>query len=87
MTSRTVIRMDKATTKARVVINASMIDSKTLGKLKSFNKLLMPGPNLLLQIMERIMKLMKNIFMIDGPCSHIAVTLEFTQDKDMLRYL
>jgi hypothetical protein len=56
--------MDKATTKARVVINASMIDSKTLGKLKSFNKLLMPGPNLPLQIM-RIMKLMKKNSLYD----------------------
>jgi hypothetical protein len=87
MTSRTVIRLDKATTKARVVINASMVDP--VDRSKALNKMLMPGPNLLPQIMELIMKLMQKefIFMIDVRKMFLAVKLELTSDKDMLRYL
>jgi hypothetical protein len=87
MTSRTVIRLDRETTKARVIINASLIDPRD--KSKALNKLLMPGPNLLPQIMELIMKLMQKefIFMIDVKKMFLAVKLELKSDKDMLRYL
>ena len=64
-----------------------MIDPKD--KAKALNKLLMPGPNLLPQIMELIMKLMQKefIFMIDGRKMFLAVKLELKSVKDMLWYL
>jgi hypothetical protein len=87
MTSRPVLRPDKATTKCRIVINASMVDPKDSSK--SINKLLMPGPNLLPQIMELVMRLMfkKYIFLIDVRKMFLAVELALKQDKDMLRYI
>ena len=87
MTSRPVFRLDKATTKCRIVINASMVDPRDTKK--SLNKLLMPGPNMLPQIMELVMRLMfkKFIFLIDIKKMVLAVELSLKSDRDMLRYL
>jgi len=73
MFSRPVIRMDKATTKTRIVINASLTDPED--KAKSINKMLMPGPNLLPQIMEILLRAMqkKYIFLIDVRKMFLAV--------------
>ena len=75
MFSRPVIRMDKASTKVRVVINTSLIDPKD--KTKSLNKMLMPGPNLLPQIMALILRLMQkeHIYLIDVKKMFLAVKL------------
>jgi hypothetical protein len=87
MTSRPVFRFDRATTKCRIVINASLIDPRD--KSKSLNKMLMPGPNLLPQIMELILRLQQKqfIFLIDVRKMFLAVKLQLKSDKDMLRYL
>ena len=90
MTSRPVFRMDRSTTKCRIVINASLPDHKN--KMKpgnTLNKMLMPGPNKLPQIMELVLKLMflEHIFLIDVKKMFLSVDLALTSDKDMLRYL
>ena len=90
MTSRPVFRMDKATTKCRIVINASLPDHKNKSKPgNTLNKMLMPGPNKLPQIMELVMKLMflEHIFLIDVKKMFLSVDLALTTDKDMLRYV
>jgi len=65
MTSRPVFRLDKATTKCRIVINASLPDQKDPSK--SLNKLLMPGPNKLPQIMMLVLRTMmaEHLVLID----------------------
>ena len=87
MTSRPVFRMDKATTKCRIVINASLPDVKN--KNNTLNKMLMPGPNKLPQIMELVIKLMfmEHIFLIDVKKMFLSVDLALQSDKDMLRYV
>ena len=90
MTSRPVFRMDKATTKCRIVINASLPDHKNREKPgNTLNKMLMPGPNKLPQIMELVLKLMflEHIFLIDVKKMFLSVDLALTSDKDMLRYV
>ena len=87
MTSRPVFRMDKATTKCRIVINASLPDHKNKGN--SLNKMLMPGPNKLPQIMELVLKMMflEHVFLIDVKKMFLSVDLALKSDKDMLRYI
>ena len=90
MTSRPVFRMDKATTKCRIVINASLPDHKNKEKPgNTLNKMLMPGPNKLPQIMELVLKLMflEHVFLIDVKKMFLSVDLALTSDKDMLRYV
>ena len=90
MTSRPVFRMDKATTKCRIVINASLPDHKNREKPgNTLNKMLMPGPNKLPQIMELVLKLMflEHVFLIDVKKMFLSVELALTSDKDMLRYI
>ena len=87
MNSRPVLRPDKATTKCRIVINGSLPDQ--CDKTRSLNKLLMPGPNKLPQIMALLMRLMckKYIFLIDIKKMFLNVGLQMDSDKDMLRYM
>ena len=90
MTSRPVFRMDKATTKCRIVINASLPDHKNKERPgNTLNKMLMPGPNKLPQIMELVLKLMflEHVFLIDVKKMFLSVDLALTSDKDMLRYV
>ena len=90
MTSRPVFRMDKTTTKCRIVINASLPDHKNRDKPgNTLNKMLMPGPNKLPQIMELVLKLMflEHVFLIDVKKMFLSVDLALTSDKDMLRYV
>ena len=90
MTSRPVFRMDRVTTKCRIVINASLPDHKNKDKPgNTLNKMLMPGPNKLPQIMELVLKLMflKHVFLIDVKKMFLSVDLALTSDKDMLRYI
>lgn len=87
MTSRPVIRLDKQTTKCRIVINASLPDQKD--KKKTLNKLLMPGKNMLPQIMELVLhsKLKQFLVTIDIRKMFLSVRLSKESDKDMLRYV
>lgn len=87
MTSRPVIRPDKTTTKCRIVINASLPDPKEKGR--SLNKLLMPGKNMLPQIMELILysKLKQFIVTVDIRKMFMSVKLSKESDKDMLRFV
>ena len=90
MTSRPVFRMDKATTKCRIVINASLPDHKNKERPgNTLNKMLMPGPNKLPQIMELVLKLMfiEHVFLIDVKKMFLSVDLALTSDKDMLRFV
>ena len=54
LTSRPVIRINASSTKCRIVINGSLPDQND--KAKSLNKMLMPGPNKLPQIMGALTK-------------------------------
>ena len=87
MTSRPVIKPDRATTKCRIVVNASLPDQKN--KKRTLNSLLMPGKNLLPQIMVLILqsKLKRYIASIDIKKMFLSVKLKKESDKDMLRYL
>ena len=87
MTSRPVFRLGKSTTKCRIVINASLADQKDPSR--SLNKLLMAGPNKLPQIMALILKSMmkKHMVLIDIKKIFLAIHLEKTSDKDMLRFV
>ena len=87
MTSRPVFRKDKTTSKCRIVINASLPDQKDQNR--SLNKLLMPGPNKLPQIMELVLKttIKKHLVLVDIKKMFLAIRLELTSDKDMLRYV
>ena len=53
MTSRPLFRQDRATTKCRIFINASLPDQ--VDPIKTLNKMLMPGPNKLPQIMKLVL--------------------------------
>ena len=87
MTSRPVFRWDKATTKCRIVCNASLADQKDA--TRSLNKLLMPGPNMLPQIMTLILKTMtkKHLVLVDIKKMFLAILLEKLSDQDMLRFV
>ena len=87
MTSRPVFRFDKTTTKCRIVINASLPDQKDPSK--SLNKLLMPGPNKLPQIMMLVLRTMikEHLVLIDVKKMFLAIQLEKLSDKDMLRFV
>ena len=87
MTSRPVFRLDKATTKCRIVINASLPDQKD--RNRSLNKLLMPGPNKLPQIMQLVLKTMikEHLVLIDVKKMFLAIHLAKPSDKDMLRFV
>ena len=87
MTSRPVFRLDKSTTKCRIVINASLPDQND--KNRTLNKLLMPGPNMLPQIMELVLKTMtkKYLVLIDVKKMFLSIKLSETSDKDMLRFV
>ena len=87
MTSRPVFRLDKTTSKCRIVINASLPDQKDHNK--SLNKLLMPGPNKLPQIMKLVLKTMvkEYLVLIDIKKMFLAILLSKTSDKDMLRFI
>ena len=87
MTSRPVFRFDKATTKCRIVINASLPDQRDPSK--SLNKLLMPGPNKLPQIMMLVLRTMmrEHLVLIDVKKMFLAIRLEKLSDKDMLRFV
>ena len=56
LSTRLVICKGAATTKCRIVGNASQVDQND--KSRTLNKMLMPGPNTLPQIMELIMRFM-----------------------------
>ena len=87
MTSRPVFRLDKATTKCRIVINASLPDQNDHSK--SLNKLLMPGPNKLPQIMMLVLRTMmkEHLVLIDVKKMFLAIHLAKLSDKDMLRFV
>ena len=87
MTSRPVIRMDKSTSKCRIVINASMPDQRN--KKKTLNSLLMPGQNMLPQIMQLILhsKLKRYVASVDIRKMFLSVRLKKESDMDMLRYV
>ena len=87
MTSRPVFRFDKATTKCRIVINASLPDQKDPSK--SLNKLLMPGPNKLPQIMTLVLRTMvkEHLVLVDVKKMFLSIHLEKLSDKDMLRFV
>ena len=63
--SRPVIQKNALTTKCRIVMNGSCPDQND--RDKTLNKMLMPGPNKLPQIMELVMQLMikARVFLID----------------------
>ena len=86
MTSRPVFRLGKTTSKCRIVINASLPDQKDQNK--SLNKLLMPGPNKLPQIMKLVLKTMmkEHLVLIDVKKMFLAIQLSKASDKDMLRF-
>ena len=87
MTSRPVFRFDKTTTKCRIVINASLPDQADPSK--SLNKLLMPGPNKLPQIMMLVLRTMvkEHLVLVDVRKMFLAIQLEKPSDKDMLRFV
>ena len=87
ITSRPVFRLDKATTKCRIVINASLPDPKDPSK--SLNKLLMPGPNKLPQIMMLVLRTMvkEHLVLIDVRKMFLSIHLAKVSDKDMLRFV
>jgi hypothetical protein len=87
LTSRPVIRPDKVTTKCRIVANASLPDPKN--KKRTLNSLLMPGKNLLPQIMVLILKSKQKRYIasIDIKKMFFSVKLKKESDKDMFRYM
>ena len=87
LTSRPVLRLDKSTTKCRIVINASLPDQKN--RERTLNKLLMPGKNMLPQIMELVMqsKCKRYLVTIDIQKMFLSVNLANKSDKDMLRFV
>ena len=59
MTSHPVFRQDRATTKCRIVINASLSDQVDPSRM--LKKMFMPGPNKLPQIMKLVLATMVDI--------------------------
>ena len=84
LSTRPVIRKGAATTKCRIVGNASQADQND--KARTLNKMLMPGPNTLPQIMELIMCFMtfEFVFLIDIQKMFLSIELELKSDRDML---
>ena len=90
MTSRPIFGIDKTATKCRIVINRSLPDHKNWDKPgNTLNKMLMPGPNKLPQIMKLVLKLMflEHVFLIDVKKMFLLVDLALTSDKDMPRHV
>ena len=87
MTSRPVFRQDRATTKCRIVINASLPDQ--VDPTKTLNKMLMPGPNKLPQIMKLVLITTQHLClaMVDIKKMFLAVQLQKLSDRDMLRFV
>lgn len=87
MTSHPVIRLNKTTTKCRIVTNASLPDQGN--KSRSLNKLLLAGPNMLPQITEMILHAKTKPFIatIDVQKMFLSVRLSKESDQDMLRYV
>ena len=87
MTSRPVFRQDRSTTKCRIVINASLPDQKDPSR--TLNKMLMPGPNKLPQIMKLVLAttLEQFVAMVDIKKMFLAVQLQKLSDRDMLRFV
>ena len=87
MTSRPVFRQDHATTKCRIVINASLPDQADPSR--TLNKMLKPGPNKLPQIMKLVLAttLEPFIAMVDIKKMFLAVQLQKVSDRDMLRFV
>ncbi|CAB4064831.1 unnamed protein product [Lepeophtheirus salmonis] len=87
LTSRPVFRLDKDSTKCRIVINASLPYVKD--KTKSLNKLLMPGKNLLPQIMELILKVKckKYFVAVDIKKMFLSINLADPLEKDMFHFI
>ena len=84
LTSRPVFRLDKASSKCRIFINALLPDQKD--KEKSINKLLAQGKNMLPQIMELVMQTQckKYLVMIDIRKMFLSINLSKLSDRDML---
>ena len=87
MTSRPVFRQDRSTTKCRIVINASLPDQRDPSR--TLNKMLMPGPNKLPQIMKLVLAttLKPFVAMVDIKKMFLAVQLQKLSDRDMLRFV
>ena len=85
MNSDIVFNLERLTTKARIVSNASRPCKVTKMTL---NKMLMPGPNLLPQVMEIVLVAgePKYIFTIDIKKMFFQVQLWKKSDRDMVRF-
>jgi hypothetical protein len=86
LSSRPVIKLERKTTKCRIVINASQADPQT--KL-TLNKFLNPGPNYLPHIAKVLLKqsMWEYCFSIDVSKMFFSVSLKKETDKDLVRYL
>ena len=87
LSTRPVIRKGAATTKCRIVRNASQADQNN--KSHTSNKMLMPGPNILPQIMKLIIHFMtfEYLFLIDVQKMFLPIELELKSDREMPRFV
>jgi len=79
-----VIKLDRDSTKARIVVNAA---SRNRHSKKSLNDCLLAGPNLLKTIPEVVMRFRQHKYVLTYDLKSMFLQIFLHSDKDSLRYL